>query len=157
MSAAKPTAARASVCVSTIMAPLDFDDEVEHSAEQLVAPPRADVSGGCNVVSQGAHQTAEITYQVQLAGWVPVYHGCVCITTGTVVHSSILMTMERWGGYSMHKLAEGRKTKIKLTGAGPVSNVSIHPERQLASILLVDELRRGSCHLSGVYDQHRAL
>ncbi|KAI0270939.1 hypothetical protein BGY98DRAFT_1008794, partial [Russula aff. rugulosa BPL654] len=34
------------VCVSTIMAPLDFDDEVEHSAEQLVAPPRADVSGG---------------------------------------------------------------------------------------------------------------
>jgi hypothetical protein len=57
----------------------------------------------------------------------------------------------------MHKLAKGRKTKIKLTGAGPVSNVSIHihPERQLASILLVDELRRGSCHPGGVYDQHR--
>jgi hypothetical protein len=57
----------------------------------------------------------------------------------------------------MHKLTEGRKTKIKLTGAGPVSNVSIHPERQLASILLVDELRRGSCHPGGVYDQHRPL
>jgi hypothetical protein len=60
----------------------------------------------------------------------------------------------------MHKCAEGMETKIKLTGVQCcVSDESIHPEQQSASVLLVDELRRGSqvqCHPGGVYDQHRA-
>jgi hypothetical protein len=41
-----------------------------------------------------------------------------------------------------------------------VSNVSIHPEQQSASVLFFDEVRRGSqvqCHPGGFHDQHRAL
>jgi hypothetical protein len=60
----------------------------------------------------------------------------------------------------MLKFAAKRKIKIKLTGAGPVSNVPIHPEKHPSSVLLVDKPRRGSpvqCHLGGLYDQDRAL
>jgi len=57
----------------------------------------------------------------------------------------------------MHKHVEGRKTKIKLMGAGLVSCVvSIHPfQGPPASILFVDELHRGiqvQCHPGGLYD-----
>ncbi|KAI0269700.1 hypothetical protein BGY98DRAFT_1012659 [Russula aff. rugulosa BPL654] len=71
MSAAKPTAARASVCVSTIMAPLDFDDEVEHSAEQLVAPPRADVSGGRSSWRGGYQCTTDASASPLARSYIP--------------------------------------------------------------------------------------
>jgi hypothetical protein len=39
----------------------------------------------------------------------------------------------------MLKFAAKRKIKIKLTGAGPVLNVPIHPKEHPSSVLLVDE------------------
>lgn len=93
-------------------------------AEQLVASPQGQMDQEAamwlakgHTIQQGLH-----------TGWGG-YHGRVSITAGAVARPGS-WSWGGGGGYRTHKRAKGRKTKVKLTGAGSASCLECtHPSR----------------------------
>src|SRR6266849_7804772 len=122
-----------------------------HPAEQLVAPPQGQEAAmwlakghttSRNYIPVGVHNTDESPSPLARLHVQRLDHGEVGEATGRI-------SVRTEGNPRSNLQAQVRRL---------VSNVSIHPEEQSASVLFFGEVRRGSqvqCHPAVFYDQYQ--